>query len=109
MDDKKLKEMAEFEDKNEATVISPNLIRRLAGHDGTERLPGEGCDFVGTKKQQYFYVVLQNENGQIVDIKHYTDYDTALLYGMGKSKETGTQWSVFSLNGRFVDGNFVGQ
>ena len=60
-------------------------------------------------KQHFFYVVLQDDNGHIVDINHYTDYDTALLRGMEKAKDSGTFWSIYSLSGpssKFVDGNF---
>lgn len=61
------------------------------------------------KKQQFFYVVLQNNEGKIVDIQHYNDYEIALMRGMDKSKETGTFWSIYSLSGKFVDGNFSGR
>jgi len=60
-------------------------------------------------RQQFFYVVLQDNTGKIVDIGHYNDYEVALMRGMDKAKETGTQWSIFSLAGKFVDGNFVGK
>lgn len=92
MDDKQFREMAEFEEKNDCTVISPNLLQQL----GT-----------ASKKQQFFYVVLQDRHGKIVDINHYNDYEVALMRGMDKSKETGMYWSIYSLNSKFIDGNFI--
>jgi hypothetical protein len=105
MDEEQLKKHAEFEDKFGASVITPNLMQKLAGMDGTETIE----DVVGKSKvkQQFFYVVLQDNTGKIIDINHYTDYDTALMRGMEKAKETGSSWSIFSLQGKFIDGNFT--
>ena len=100
MDDKKFEEMAKFEETHDCTVISPKLSQIM-----NDTLPGEGYDYV-QRKQQFFYVVLQNQEGKIIDITHYSDYDVALMRGMEKSKETGNYWSIFSLAGKFVDGNF---
>lgn len=102
MDDKQFREMAEFEEKNDCTVMSPSLIQRLAGMDGTENI----LEVMPKLKQQFFYVVLQDRSGKIIDISHYDDYELALMRGMDKSKETGTYWSIYSLNSKFVDGNF---
>lgn len=101
MDDKKFEEMAKFEETHDCTVISPKLSHLMEQNP----LPGDGYDFAIPKKQQFFYVVWQNEEGRIIDIKHYDDYDVALMRGMDQSKETGTLWSIYALNGRFVDGN----
>jgi hypothetical protein len=57
-------------------------------------------------KQQFFYVAWQDGSGRIIDIKHYNDYDTALLKGMENAKVTGTTWTIRDLSGRFVDGNY---
>jgi hypothetical protein len=100
MNDEKLKEVAEFEDKHEATVISPNLLQQLAG---MEKIAKEQAK----PKQHFFYVAWQDDSGRIIDIKHYDDYDTALLKAMGNAKTTGTTYTIRDLNGRFIDGNYV--
>jgi len=101
MDDKKFKEMAEFEAQNDCTVISPFFARQIEEAKQAEEQIKQ--------KQHFFYVILQDRERKIVDITHYNDYDVALMRGMEKSKETGTYWSIYSLNGKFVDGNFVGK
>jgi hypothetical protein len=60
-------------------------------------------------KQHFFYVAWQDSTGKIVDIKHYEDYELALMKGMEKAKDMGTTYTIRDLNGRFVDGNFVGR
>jgi hypothetical protein len=91
MDEKQLKEMARFEEENDCTVISPNLMQQIK------------------PKQQFFYVAWQDDSGRIIDIKHYDDYDTALLKGMENAKVTGTTWTIRDLSGRFIDGNYIGK
>lgn len=112
MDEEQLRKHAEFEEEATKDVVgpmvfSPNLMQKLAGMDGTESI--EDVVEKPKQKQQFFYVVLQDNTGKIVDIKHHNDYEAALMQGMEKSKQTGTSWSIFSLNGKFVDGNFVGK
>lgn len=89
MDDEKFKEMAELEDKYGATVISPNLMQQMK------------------PKQHFFYVAWQDTEGRIIDIKHYDDYDTALMRAMTNAKLTGTTYTIRDLAGRFIDGNYV--
>jgi hypothetical protein len=87
MGDEKLKEMADFEDKNPCFVMSPNLQQKL--------------------KQHFFYVAWQDAEGRIIDIKHYDDYDTALMRAMQNAKATGTTYTIRDLKGRLVDSNYI--
>lgn len=106
MDADKLRERAKFEDEATKNVtgpmaMSPNLLDKLVGMEDIVKERNK-------QKQQFFYVVLQDDTGKIVGISHYNDYDLALLKGMEKAKESYTSWSIFDLNGRFIDGNFSG-
>jgi hypothetical protein len=58
-------------------------------------------------KQHFFYVAWQDDAGKIIDIKHYDDYDTALLKAMEEAKLTGTTYTIRDLKGRLVDSNYV--
>jgi hypothetical protein len=60
-------------------------------------------------KQHFFYVAWQDETGRIIDIKHYDDYDTALMKGMENAKLTGTTYTIRDLKGRLVDSNYNGK
>jgi hypothetical protein len=58
-------------------------------------------------RKHFFYVAWQDDSGRIIDIKHFDDYDTALLKGMENAKASGTTYTIRDLAGRFVDGNYV--
>jgi hypothetical protein len=60
-------------------------------------------------KRHFFYVILQDGSGKIVDISHWTDYEIALTRAMDKAKEGNFSYSIFNLEGKFIDGNFVGR
>ena len=91
----------QFEGENDSAALSPTLLQKLAG---MERIVEER----GKQKQHFFYVAWQDDSGKIIDIKHYDDYETALMKAMDNGKITGTTYTIRDLNGRFIDGNFIG-
>lgn len=103
MDEEQLKKMAEFEDKNPSYIISPTLLQKLAGMDGTEQI----TEAMPKLKQHFFYVAWQDDAGRIIDIKHYDDYDMALMRAMQNAKLTATTYTIRDLKGRLVDSNYV--
>src|SRR5579859_7519409 len=107
MDEEQLRKHAEWEDEATKNVtgpmsISPTLLEKLAGMEEIVKERNK-------QKQHFFYVVLQDTTGKIINISHHNDYETALMWGMDKAKETGTYWSTYALNGKFVDGNYIGR
>lgn len=96
MDDEQLRKHAEFEEEATKNVtgpmaISPNLLQQMK------------------PKQHFFYVAWQDAEGRVIDIKHYDDYDTALMRAMNNAKVMGATYTIRDLSGRFIDGNFISQ
>jgi len=78
----------------------PSLVEKLASMEKIVREIKQ--------KQHFFYVAWQDEDGKIIDIKHYDDYDTALMKAMENSKVTASTYTIRDLKGRLVDSNFNG-
>jgi hypothetical protein len=59
------------------------------------------------KQTNKLYIgVIQDENGRIQRILPDADYEHAWLKVTAESKAMRGFWTIFNLNGQFIDGNF---
>ena len=58
-------------------------------------------------RPQFFYLVFQDGDLKITGIEHGNNYDILWERGIEKAKESGGFWSVWSIHGKFINGNFV--
>jgi len=58
------------------------------------------------QKSNLYVFVIQDDQGR--NIKLFTDsnYDNLWYKGVAEAKAVRGYWSIFSINGQFIDGNF---
>lgn len=77
------------------------------GWDSEDRLPNFPANETIVLKTKSFYLVFQDSSLRITKIEHGNNYDFLWAQGTDKAKDMGGFWSIFDLNGRFIDGNVV--
>jgi len=62
-----------------------------------------------TRSNKLFVLCIQAEDGTIERIFTGTDYNQLYLQGSTESKATRGFWSMYDVQGRFIDGNYRSQ
>lgn len=57
-------------------------------------------------KNKLFVFIIQDEEGRNVRVLYDSSYDLLWLKGTAEAKAMRGWWSIFDLEGKFVDGNY---